>query len=56
MYAIRSYYERILNTTWESNVFDEQMQPQLKKLQILLSKEQEPVQIAEPKNYSYNFV
>jgi len=44
---------RILNTTWESNVFDEQMQPQLKKLQILLSKEQEPVQIAEPKNYHF---
>jgi hypothetical protein len=46
-------HQRILNTTWESNVFDEQMQPQLKKLQILLSKEQEPVQIAEPKNYHF---
>jgi len=45
--------QRILNTTWESNVFDEQMQPQLKKLQILLSKEQKPVQIAEPKNYHF---
>jgi len=45
--------QRILNTTWESNVFDEQMQPQLKKLQILLSKEQRPVQIAEPKNYHF---
>ena len=45
--------QRILNTTWESNVFDEQMQPQLKKLQILLSKEKKPVQIAEPKNYHF---
>ena len=45
--------QRILNTTWESNVFDEQMQPQLKKLQILLSKEHKPVQIAEPKNYHF---
>jgi hypothetical protein len=45
--------QRILNTTWESNVFDEQMQLQLKKLQILLSKEQKPVQIAEPKNYRF---
>lgn len=45
--------QRILNTTWESNVFDEQMQPQLKKLQILLSKGQKPVQIAEPKNYHF---
>jgi hypothetical protein len=42
---------RILNTTWESNVFDEQMQPQLKKLQILLAKEEGSVQIEEPKNY-----
>jgi len=45
--------QRILNTTWESNVYDEQMQPQLKKLQILLSKDQKPVQIAEPKNYHF---
>jgi len=30
--------ERILNTTWEVNVFDEQMLPQLKKLQQLLLK------------------
>ena len=42
---------RILNTTWESNVFDEQMQPQLKKLQFLLAKEEGPVKVAEPKNY-----
>jgi hypothetical protein len=45
--------QRILNTTWESNVFDEQMEPQLKKLQFLLSKEQKPVQIAEPKNFQF---
>lgn len=45
--------QRILNTTWESNVFDEQMQPQLKKLQILLSTEHKPVQIAELKNYHF---
>ena len=45
--------QRILNTTWESNVFDEQMQPQLKKLQMLLSKDEGPVKIAEPKNYRF---
>jgi hypothetical protein len=44
---------RILNTTWESNVFDEQMQPQLKRLQILLAKEEGPVKVAEPKNYQF---
>lgn len=43
--------QRILNSTWESNVFDEQMKPQLKKLQLLLSKNKKPVQIAEAKNY-----
>ena len=43
--------QRILNSTWESNVFDEQMKPQLKKLQLMLSKDKKPVQIAEPKNY-----
>ena len=45
--------QRILNTTWESNVFDEQMQPQLKKLQLLLSKDEGPVKISEPKNYRF---
>jgi hypothetical protein len=45
--------QRILNTTWESNVFDEQMQPQLKRLQILLAKDEKPVQVAEPKNYRF---
>ncbi len=44
---------RILNTTWESNVFDEQMQPQLRRLQLLLAKEKEPVKLAEPKNYQF---
>jgi hypothetical protein len=44
---------RILNTTWESNVFDEQMQLQLKKLQVLLAKEEGRVKIAEPKNYRF---
>jgi hypothetical protein len=44
---------RILNTTWESNVFDEQMQPQLKRLQFLLAKEEGPVKTAEPKNYQF---
>jgi hypothetical protein len=44
---------RILNTTWESNVFDEQMQPQLKKLQFLLAKEEGAVKVAEPKNYRF---
>ncbi len=43
--------QRILNSTWESNVFDEQMKPQLKKLQLLLSKNKKPVQISEAKNY-----
>jgi hypothetical protein len=44
---------RILNTTWESNVFDEQMQPQLRKLQILLAQDEEPDKVAEPKNYQF---
>lgn len=42
--------QRILNSTWESNVFDEQMKPQLKKLQLLLAKEKKPVQVVEAKN------
>ncbi len=43
--------QRILNSTWESNVFDEQMKPQLKKLQLLLVRNKKPIQIAEAKNY-----
>jgi hypothetical protein len=42
--------QRILNSTWESNVFDEQMKPQLKKLQLLLAKDEKPVQIVEAIN------
>ena len=45
--------QRILNSTWESNVFDEQMKPQLKKLQLLLVKNNKPVQIEEAKNYYF---
>ncbi len=48
--------QRILNSTWESNVFDEQMKPQLKKLQLLLAKDKKPVQIAEAKNYRFRDV
>ncbi len=48
---VRRCDQRILNSTWESNVFDEQMKPQLKKLQLLLAKDKKPVQMAEAKNY-----
>ena len=48
--------QRILNSTWESNVFDEQMKPQLKKLQLLLAKDKKPVQIAEAKNYRFKAI
>ena len=34
---LRRCEERILNTTWEVNIFDEQMLPQLKKLQNFLA-------------------
>lgn len=44
---------RIMNSTWESNVFDEQMKPQLKKLQVLLTRDKKPVQMAEAKNYYF---
>jgi hypothetical protein len=43
--------QRIMNSTWESNVFDEQMKPQLKKLQLLLTKDKKPAQMADAKNY-----
>jgi hypothetical protein len=43
--------QRILNSTWESNVFDEQMKPQLKKLQLLLDRDNKQVQFATAKNY-----
>lgn len=48
--------QRILNSTWESNVFDEQMKPQLKKLQLLLSKNKKPVQITQAKNYRFKAI
>jgi len=48
--------QRILNSTWESNVFDEQMKPQLKKLQLLLAKDKTPVQILEAKNYHFKAI
>jgi hypothetical protein len=48
--------QRILNSTWESNVFDEQMKPQLKRLQLLLAKDKKPVQIAEAKNYRFKAI
>jgi hypothetical protein len=34
---LRRCEERILNTTWETNIFDEQMLPHLKKLQDFLA-------------------
>jgi hypothetical protein len=45
--------QRILNSTWESNVFDEQMKPQLQKLQFVLAKNKKPVNAAEAKNYRF---
>ena len=48
--------QRILNSTWESNVFDEQLKPQLKKLQLLLSKDKKPVQIAEAQNSRFKAI
>ena len=48
--------QRILNSTWESNVFDEQMKPQLKKLQLLLAQNKKPVQMAEAKNYRFKAI
>ena len=48
--------QRILNSTWESNVFDEQMKPQLKRLQLLLAQNKKPVQIAEAQNYRFKAV
>lgn len=38
---LRRCEDRILNTTWEVNVFDEQMLPQLKKLQSIVAGAQE---------------
>jgi hypothetical protein len=44
---------RILNSTWESNVFDEQMLRHLKKLQILLLRDKKSVGTAEPANFGF---
>ena len=40
---VRRCEERILNTTWEVNIFDEQMLPQLKTLQNFLVGNNKPV-------------
>lgn len=40
---LRRCEDRILNTTWEVNVFDEHMLPQLKKLQSIISGHQNAV-------------
>ncbi len=42
---------RILNSTWESNVFDEQMAGHLKKLQYLLSRDKKSAGADESANY-----
>ncbi len=44
---------RILNSTWESNVFDEQMLRHLKKLQILLAQDKRSVGASAPVNYQF---
>ena len=41
---------RILNSTWENNVFDNQMLQRLKKLNVLLSHDKKSVGAAEPVN------
>ena len=41
---------RILNSTWESNAFDNQMLKQLKKLKVLLSHDKKTVSAADPVN------
>ncbi len=45
---------RILNSTWESNVFDEQMSGHLKKLQYVLSQEKNAGGTSETTNYVFN--
>lgn len=44
---------RILNSTWESNVFDEQMLGHLKKLQYLLSRERKSSNAEEIANFVF---
>jgi len=42
--------ERILNTTWEVNIFDEQMLPQLKSMQCFLAGEKNPALQTQSEN------
>ena len=44
---------RILNSTWESNVFDEQMSEHLKKLQYVLAREKKPGGASETAHYVF---
>jgi hypothetical protein len=44
---------RILNSTWESNVFDEEMLRHLKKLQILIAPNKKSLVGTEPDNYIF---
>ena len=44
---------RILNSTWENNVFDEQMSGHLKKLQLILASENKPVGASETANFVF---
>jgi len=46
---------RILNSTWESNVFDEQMSGHLKKLQYVLAREQKNGGASETEAANYVF-
>jgi hypothetical protein len=48
---LRRCEDRILNTTWEVNVFDEHMLPQLKKLQGIIAGGQKSVAKAKFANY-----
>jgi hypothetical protein len=45
--------DRILNSTWEDNVFDEQMSGHLKKLQLILASEKKPGGASETANYVF---
>jgi hypothetical protein len=44
---------RILNSTWESNAFDNQMLQHLKKLQVLLSHDKKSAAATEAANYIF---
>jgi hypothetical protein len=47
---LRRCEDRILNTTWEVNVFDEHMLPQLKKLQSIVAGHQKATQASKSAN------